>query len=99
MDRIQIPKEEQETTIVIDPVSKTAVVYSCIPTMIKKLETLRNEEGVEIVKEDKYGISVRLPSRWIKITKPQKREYTDEQRNALRERLEKARAVVQENKK
>lgn len=99
MDRIQIPKEEQETTIVIDPVSKTAVVYSCIPTMIKKLETLRNEEEVEVVKEDKYGISVRLPSRWIKIAKPQKREYTDEQRNALRERLEKARAVAQENKK
>lgn len=91
MDRVQIPKEEQETSIVIDPSTKKATIYTCTPTMIKKIESFRKEEDVEVIKEDVYGIAVRVPMKWIKIVKPQKREYTEEQRNALRERLEKAR--------
>ena len=99
MDRAQIPKEEQETSIVIDPLAKTATVYSCVPATIRRIESFRNEPDVEIISDDKYGITAKMPAKWIKIVKPQKREYTDEQRDALRERLEKARAVAQENKK
>lgn len=91
MERIQISKEEQETTIVISPYTKTAKMYSCVPSMIKKIEGITDDQDVKTLRNDRYGIMVEVPMRWIKIAKPQKRAYTEEQRNALRERLEKAR--------
>lgn len=91
INRVQIPKEEQETSIVINPYTKKATIYTCIPSMIRKIESYRKEEDVEVINEDMYGVSIRVPMKWIKIVKPQKREYSEEQRNALRERLEKAR--------
>ena len=96
MDRIQISKEEQETTIVISPHTKSAKIYSCVPSMIKKIEGMIDDSSVEIVRNDRYGITITVPMKWIKISKPQKRSYTEEQRNALRERLEKARAIKKE---
>lgn len=92
MNKVQISKEEQETSIVIDPSIKKATIYTCMPSMIKRIESYREDEDVEVIKEDIYGITIRVPMKWIKIVKPQKREYSEEQRNALRERLEKARA-------
>ena len=91
MERVQISKEEQETTIVISQHTKTAKIYSCVPSMIKKIEGIIEDQEVKILGNDRYGIMVEVPMRWIKIAKPQKRAYTEEQRNALRERLEKAR--------
>lgn len=35
-----VPKDEQETTINIDPNTKTAYVYTCIPHEIKKFAKL-----------------------------------------------------------
>lgn len=95
MNRIQISKEEQETSIILDPLTKKATVYSCMPTMIKRLESFREDEEAEIIRDDMYGITIQVPMKWIKITKPQKREYSEEQRNILRERLKKARANKQ----
>lgn len=92
MNRIQISKEEQETSIILDPLTKKAIVYSCMPTMIKRLESFREDEEAEIIRDDMYGITIQVPMKWIKISKPQKREYSEEQRNILRERLKKARA-------
>lgn len=91
MKRVQISKEEQETTIVISPHTKMAKIYSCVPSMIKKIEGIIEDQEVKILGNDRYGITVEVPMRWVKIAKPQKRAYTEEQRNALRERLEKAR--------
>ena len=93
MERIQIPKEEQETTIVLDPITKSATVYSCVPSMVKKIESMCGEDEVEVISNDKYGIKVRVPYKWIKISKPRKRECTDEQKAILKERLERARAI------
>ena len=36
----RVPKDEQETTINIDPNTKIAYVYTCIPNEMKKLAKL-----------------------------------------------------------
>lgn len=92
MDRIQISKEEQETTIVISPVSKTARIYTCIPSTIRKIEGLIEDQDVKVISNDKCGILIEVPMKWIKITRPQKRTYTEEQKDVLRERLKVARS-------
>lgn len=91
MNRIQFAKDEQETSIVIDPVTKKAKIYSCLPAMIKKIESLSQDPEVEVLRNDKYGITVCVPMQWVKVVKPKKRVYTEEQKEAMRTRLEKAR--------
>lgn len=98
MNRIQLAKDEQETSIVVDPATKKAKVYSCVPAMIKKIESLSKYPEVEVLDDNKYGITVRVPMQWIKVVKPQKRVYTEEQKEALRTHIEQARMVAQANK-
>ena len=88
-----VSKDEQETVITISPVDKTATVYSCVPSVVKKIESMCGDDEVEVISNDKYGIKVRVPYKWIKISKPRKRECTDEQKAILKERLERARAI------
>jgi len=38
--KLSVPKDEQETTINIDPNTKIAYVYTCIPGEMKKLVKL-----------------------------------------------------------
>ena len=98
IDKALINKAEQETSIVIDPVTKTATLYTCVPTMIKTAYNLAENSEVKILSDDQYGIQIELPSRWVKVTRPRKVEYTDEQREAMKVRLSEARKKKEEKK-
>ena len=92
----KIPKQsisyiEQETVIVIDPVTKRASVYSCIPNTVKKLYEYAEHEDVKIDMDNEYGLTINVPMKWIKVKPPIKRIISEEQRAASAERLAKAR--------
>lgn len=86
-----IPLEEQETTITMYPksIQDRAEIYTCETSRIAKLKKLatENPDEVKIAQADGYGILVSLPLKWINIRKPVKRNLTDEQRQALSERM------------
>lgn len=71
----------------IDPMTKHASVYSCIPSTMKKLYQLAEHEEAEIDMDNSYGLTITVPQSWIKIRSPVKRQLTDEQRAALVERM------------
>ena len=88
--------EEQETTINIMPaaVSKTAEIYTCIPTVIERIFKLYDEypEDVCIVEGDGY-ITATVPRGWIRIQPKRKCTLTEEQKRANGERLAALRAA------
>ena len=85
----QTPTEEQETTIIMEALSKTAEIYTCEPNTIRQMEKLAEAHPDEVVIErpDDYGIIVRLPRRYISVRAPKKMNYTEEQKQAMRERI------------
>ena len=93
---VGVSLDEQETTITIYPsqVQNYAEVYSCIPGMMKKLRKLAadNPDDVRIEKEDDIGIFVQVPARWIQIRRPKQVHLSEEQREAVAERMRLARA-------
>ena len=91
MEKVLIPKEEQETSITIDPTTGRATLFTCIPTMVRKAQSLIAYDEVKLCDEDQYGIMIELPASWIKISKPTKRAYTDEQKESMRIRMAEAR--------
>ena len=84
-----VPVEEQETTINMEAQSKTAEIYTCEPRTIATMQKLAEAHPDEVVIEhpDDYGIIVRLPRKFIKVKAPFTRNYTEEQRQAFRERI------------
>lgn len=92
IDKEMVPKQEQETSITIDPTTNTASIYTCVPSMIRKVYTFLNNSEVKLILDNKYGVEIQVPSKWIKITKPRKVQYTEEQKEALRTRLAVARS-------
>ena len=95
MARTAVSLEEQETTINIypSPVQDYADVYSCTPSMIKKLRKFAAEypDEVRIEKEDDIGMFVQVPARWIQIRRPKQMHMSEEQREAAAARLQEAR--------
>ena len=87
MNKVSIPQIEQETAIVIDPLTKRASVYSCIPSTVKKLYKLADHEEAKLELDNQYGLMISVPQNWIKIRPPVKRQLTDEQKVALAERM------------
>lgn len=87
MEKVSVPLIEQETDIIIDPTTKRATVYSCIPTTIKQLYKLaKQHDEVRIELDNKYGLMISVPQKWIKVRPPVKRILTDEQKAAAAER-------------
>lgn len=84
MKRARVPVDEQETVIVISHKEKMATVYSSCLYMINRLEKHINEQDIEVLDNDKYGIKIKMPMRWIKIQKP--RQLTEEQLEVARRR-------------
>lgn len=75
---------------------KMATMCSNEATWIRKLTTLAEQYPDDVViekmPENNGGtIFVRLPKKWFKIKPPTKRSMTDEQREALAERMRNAR--------
>lgn len=89
----RVPLEEQETVINLFPaqVSKKAEVYSCIPSMVKRLKTLagKRPDAVKIVSDYGYAVTAEMDKSCIKISP--KRVMTEEQRRAATDRLADAR--------
>ena len=69
---------------------------------INRMKSLRESHGKEFksyVENPDGSIFCKIPLRWIKINPDRpKRVYTDEQKDALRERFKKARMKMQKNK-
>ena len=82
--------DEQETVINIVPtiVSKRAEVFSCIPTMMKKLRKLYKDHPEDVDLSEKDGcVTATVPAAWIKIAPKRRCTLSDEQKRANAERL------------
>lgn len=54
--KTKVVREEQETIITIDPLTKRACAYSCIPSVVKKFYKYAEEhEDVNIDLDNEYG--------------------------------------------
>ena len=88
------PIDEQETIINILPsqISKTAEVYTCIPSLAKRLRQLAKTrpESVRIISDDGTAVTAEVDRSCVKISP--KRIVSDEQRKAAAERFAAARA-------
>ncbi len=90
--KTSISQIEQETVIVVNPATKRASVYSCIPSMVKKLYRYAEHEDVKIDMDNEYGLTIDVPQNWVKVKPPIKRVLSEEQKIASAERLAKMRA-------
>ena len=87
-----------ETTV--EYTDKVMYVSSDFPNIIRKIKKYREQypDEVEITQEPEHNdgcICAKLPTKWLKISPPIKREMTDEQRKAAAERM---RAFAQKQK-
>ena len=89
--KTSISQIEQETVIVVDPATKRASVYSCVPSMVKKLYKYAEHEDVKIDMDNEYGLTINVPMNWVKVKPQIKRIYSEEQKAAIAENLAKAR--------
>ena len=85
-----VPRDEQETTIVIDHKEKRVLLYSCHPATVEKMRKWASEyaDTVQLRSYDQYGINLTVPVSWVKLKPP--RQYTEEQKQAMRDRLKNA---------
>lgn len=95
--KIPCSKEEQETQIIISHLDKKAYVFTCASPMYDKLYALLEHQEAELCQDNKYGVEISVPMSWIKIRPPIKRNYTEEQRRAIAERLKSAVRKKEEN--
>ena len=84
--------EEQETTINIFPKSfqQDAEIYTSMPEIadyVLKLAKKWSEE-IKITKLDQYSLSATFPREWFRIQKPKKMNFSEEQKQAMRKRLD-----------
>ena len=98
---MRTPIEEQETTIQMDRNSDVATVYTSDHTYITKLDKLVKNNpdqwmlvGISRIGEDIVGKTYECPKRLVSFrskTTTREREYTEEERRAIGERLKNAR--------
>lgn len=83
---VTISREEQETSAVIDHKEKHVLLYSCHPATVEKMRQWTEEyDEVTLRSYDQYGINLTMPVSWVKIKPP--RKYSEEQKQAMRNRL------------
>ena len=90
---MKFSKSEKETTIQYDLESNTAKIFTRIEKDINRLDKLCEEHPDEYkcIKKDESGNWYECTKRYITFRKPVKRELTEEQKEQLRERLERVR--------
>lgn len=84
--------EEQETIIRWDRKENDAIVYTCDPSIKRKLKKMAEAypEKCYLIKEDQHSVEIKCPIKQISIREPRKRKaLTEEQRSALSERAKK----------
>ena len=89
--------EEQETTFNLYPKKSgyQCEIYSCTPSDIALIKKYAKEypNDIIIIREDDISIDAKAPREWFKMKPPTHRKMTEEQKQALRERLAAQRAA------
>lgn len=89
----------KETSIEYLTCDQHAAFYSSEAKWIRKIKQLQQSypDQISIINESTDSILVHLPKSWLKIKPPQKRNFTEEQREALKQRMLNARKEKQNN--
>ena len=90
-----LSKDEIETDVTIDYVTRLAYVYSCHSATCKRLLKLAAQypNDVDVDLNNGISVSVYVPLQWIKISPPRKHTMSDEKRVQMIEQLAAARAI------
>lgn len=93
--------EEKEVVCTFSEATKRWRIYSSSPRYSKKISKLleKSDDSVQIIRSDETSITIEVPENHVKISRPAKRNLSDEQRNALRERATFARAKLAEERR
>ena len=87
---MSLTKYEQETIINYNNEEKTASIFTYDKSLIRKLDKrLAEMSDMELIRRGEDFAEYSLPKKWIKVAFP--RQYSDEQRAEMAERMKAAR--------
>nr|DAL79028.1 MAG TPA: hypothetical protein [Caudoviricetes sp.] len=87
---MNLTKYEQETIINYNNEEKTASIFTYDKSLIRKLDKrLAEMSDMKLIRRGEDFAEYSLPKKWIKVTFP--RQYSDEQRAEMAERMKAAR--------
>lgn len=89
----QLSKYEQETIINANAGEKIAEVYTADPVIIRKLDKLveKYPDDYKLIKQDDISKTYIFPKKFMRFGVPSSRVYTEEEKQRLREQLDKVR--------
>lgn len=87
---MNLTKYEQETIINYNNEEKTASIFTYDKSLIRKLDKrLAEMPDMKLIRRGEDFVEYSLPKKWIKVAFP--RQYSDEQRAEMAERMKAAR--------
>lgn len=87
---MNLTKYEQETIINYNNEEKTASIFTYDKSLIRKLDKrLAEMSDMKLIRRGEDFAEYSLPKKWIKVALP--RQYSDEQRAEMAERMKAAR--------
>lgn len=93
---MNLTKYEQETIINYNNEEKTASIFTYDKSLIRKLDKrLAEASDIKLIRRGEYFAEYSLPKKWIKVSFP--RQYSDEQRAEMAERMRAARTMNNED--
>lgn len=87
---MKLPKEVHETNFEFVDIDDTACFSSNDYRWVKKILKLveKYPEQTKLVTNDEYGfVTIRCPKSWFNVKPPAKRNFTEEQRRAMSDRM------------
>ena len=90
---MQLTRLEQETIINSNAEEKMAEVYAADPVMIRKLDKMveKYPEQYKVIRQDDISKTYQFPKKLIRFGAPNTRVYSEEEKEKLREQLNKVR--------
>lgn len=93
---MNLTKYEQETIINYNNEEKTASIFTYDKSLIRKLDKrLAEASDIKLICRGEDFAEYSLPKKWIKVSFP--RQYSDEQRAEMAERMRAARTMNNED--
>lgn len=93
---MNLTKYEQETIINYNNEEKTASIFTYDKSLIRKLDKrLAEMPDMKLIRRGEDFAEYSLPKKWIKVAFP--RQYSDEQRAEMAERMKTARTMNNED--
>lgn len=93
---MNLTKYEQETIINYNNEEKTASIFTYDKSLIRKLDKrLAEMSDMKLIRRGEDFAEYSLPKKWIKVAFP--RQYSDEQRAEMAERMKAARNMNNED--